>query len=159
MFTLEGIINFMRKGSYVILSFVIARIVDTLYGEWAGEIVFFLITGVISGIKYLKKREAKALMDTYLTEKEFKDYKLLNIEQKENGLWKAECMISDYEKYYDDLHFDIELDTWSGRYSDNFTEKEQEHFLEYSDREKHQEVVSVIQEEAADIQEEVFEAI
>ena len=137
----------MRKASYVILSVAIAGIVGSFYGDRAADVVFWLITGVISGIKYLKKREAKALIETYLVEKDFIDYKLLTVEQKEHGTWKAQCMISDYEKYYDDLKFDIEIDTWSGRYFDNFTEKEQEHFLDYADSEKQLDAVSVIQED------------
>ncbi|WP_426347910.1 hypothetical protein ACPWSR_09050 [Alloiococcus sp. CFN-8] len=159
MGAIEKIVGFIKKSGFVILALIISQIVSSSYGRIAGEAVFWLITGVISGIKYLKRREAKALIDTYLVEKNFKDYKLLNVEQKENGLWRAECMVLDYEKYYDDLKFDVELDTWSGRYFDNFTEKEQEHLLEYSDREKQLEAMSVIQEEAADIQEEVFETI
>ena len=147
MSILVKIIGFFKNSYFVILAFIIAQIGEAYYGKLYGEAIFWIITGIISGIKYLKKREAKELIDTYLAEREFKDYKLLNIEQKENGLWKATCMVLDYEKYYNDLHFDIELDIWSGRYSDNFTEKEQEHFLEYTDREKQLEALSVIQED------------
>ncbi len=154
------IVGFFKKSYFVIFSLIIAQIVQAYYGKWYGEAVFWIITAVISGIKYLKKRNATALIETYLVEKDFKDYKLLKVEEKENGLWKAECMVLDYEKYYDDLNFDIEIDTWSGRYSDNFAEKEQEHFLEYADREKQLEALSVIQEdEINEPQEDIFEVI
>ena len=156
----EKIFGFFKKSYFVILSLIIGQIVESYYGKLYGEAVFWIITGVISGIKYLKKREAKTLLDSYMVDKGFKDYKLLNIEQKENGLWTAECMILDYEKYYDHLKFDIEIDTWSGRYFDNFTEKEEEHLLKYSNNKDEEMEINELQEESNDIyEEEVFEAI
>ena len=47
-------------------------------------------------------------------------------------MWLAECKAVDDERYFDDIKFQVQIDSWREEITDNLKEKEEEHFEKYA---------------------------